>query len=333
MASTLSGMSVSQYLTASPTSRAAADQTRDTAAIKAALRAGAEEWIKEQISRAGGNVSHEMAAQIGEDLLVKFYPNDPYALAMVVGTISGIPDLSSNPQKAATWIVQQYATGGVAAAAGNKISAADKKKAQGISENNRVRPDQWGHTTRNSLDPEAHGGFLGFGSDHSKAYDAYKSWMEKTGDQDPVIHHLINAVKGDDKAKVVVSTKDGKRVVSFAEAIKKHRNELASGKAIVLEEGKGKGQSVKDIVGEDKVDPLRDFSKEAKAEDKSGESYDAWEKKHTKTDKSGRKELQLSLTPEARRLLTILDNTGVSGSSATANPPLSPYAANPSWQE
>ncbi|MFD8656170.1 hypothetical protein, partial [Streptomyces mirabilis] len=136
-------------------------------------------------------------------------------------------------------------------------------------------------------------------------------------------------IHGDDKTKVAVTTKDGKKVVSLADAIKRHRNELASGKAVVVE-GDQAGKSVADILGKDKIDPLRDFSKEAKAKEKDGESFAAWEKAHTKKTKDGGK-LQIGLTADARRLLTVMDSTGVSGSSATSTPPLSPYASNPSY--
>ncbi|MFJ8788470.1 hypothetical protein [Streptomyces sp. NPDC102462] len=103
-------------------------------------------------------------------------------------------------------------------------------------------------------------------------------------------------------------------------------------KAIILPE-KGEGQTVEDILGKNKVDPLRDFSKEAKADDKSGETYAKWEKDHTTKDRKGREKLEITLSAEARRLLTVLDSTGVPGASATATPPLSPYAANPNYSE
>ncbi|MET7363275.1 hypothetical protein ABZS76_33225 [Streptomyces sp. NPDC005562] len=347
MASSMSGMSVSQYLTSGPTAKGTADQALDNAAIQAVLKPGVEQWIKKQIAKSGGNVSEEVAAQIGEEMIQKFYPNDSPALAQVVGRLSGNGGLAKDPVKAATWIVQQYNEKGAAATA-RDMSKGDRKKQKEISERNQVRKDV-GETQRvpandrgpnagkpligDDLDSEHSGGFLGFGGDNSDAYNAYQDWHKKNGGQeDPVVYALLNKIDGDDDSKVAVSTKDGKKVVSLADAVKRHRNELASGKAVIVE-GDHAGKSVAEVVGKDKVDPLRDFSKEAKAKESEGEAYEKWEKAHTKKSKKGRERLEISLTAEARRLLTVLDSTGVNGSSATANPPLSPYASNPSYRE
>jgi hypothetical protein len=347
MAASLSGMSVSDYLTSGPTAKGAADQRLDSAAVQAVLKPGVEQWIKTQISKAGGNVSEQVAAQIGEELIRTFYPNDSPALAQVVARLSGNGGLAKDPVKAATWIVQQYNDKGAAATA-RSMTREDQSQAKEASQKNRVRtgvgetlripmddrgPNAGKRALGADLDREHEGGFLGFGGDNSDAYNAYQDWHNKNGGQeDPVVYALLNKIKGDDKSKVAVTTKDGKKVVSLADAIKRHRNELASGKAVVVE-GDQAGKTVAEIVGKDKVDPLRDFSKEAKAAETSGLSYEAWEKQHTKKDSKGTERLEIGLTADARRLLTVLDSTGVSGSSATSNPPLSPYAANPSYQE
>jgi hypothetical protein len=350
MAASMSGMSVSDYLTSGVTGKSMADQNLDNAAVQAVLKPGVEDWIKDQISKSGGagNVKEAVVAQIGEEMIRKFYPNDSPAMAISVSTLSGNKSLANDPPKAAAWIVQQYNDKGAAETAKN-ISKQDKKSqakahaknsvSTGVGELQRASQDDRGpnagkNALGGDLDNEHSGGFLGFGGHNSDAYNAYQDWHKKKGGQeDPVIYHLLNAVKDDDKAKVAVSTKDGKKVVSFAEAIKRHRNELASGDAVILEPGKGQGKSVRDILGADKIDPLRDYSKEAKGTEKGAQSYRQWEKEHTKKDKKGRDKLEVSLTADARRLLTLLDSTGVNGSSATANPPLSPFASNPSHQE
>jgi hypothetical protein len=346
MAASISGMSVSDYLTSGVTAKGAADANLDKATARAALKPGVEDWIKDQVSKAGGagNLSESVVQQIAEQMIRQFYPNDSPAMAQVVAGLSGQSSLASDPVKAAFWLVQQYNDKGTAETAGKmtaKEKAAQKKVSKanavstGVGNNMRQTQDDRGPNAGKSilgdLDREKSGGFLGFGGDDSDAYNAYQKWHNKNGGQeDPVVYHLLNKIKGDDKTKVAVTTKSGKRVVSLADAIKNHRNELASGKAVVVE-GDQAGKSVAEILGKDKVDPLRDFSKEAKAADKSGETYAKWEKEHTTKDKKGREKLEISLTAEARRLLTVLDSTGVSGSSATATPPLSPYASNPSY--
>ncbi|MEU9405610.1 hypothetical protein AB0E08_07885 [Streptomyces sp. NPDC048281] len=323
MAASLSGISVSQYLTGGAAGKASADQLLDQATVKAVLKPGVEDWIKSHIKASGGKLDDTAAAELGQQMLQQFYPNDPYALSAVVASLSGYSSLSTDPVKAATWLVQQYNGKGAVA-----TSKADEKA---TSKANSVKG---GLTTMSYPDSEQSGGFLGFGSHNSKAYDAYSDWVHEKGhgqlQDDPVIDSLLNKIKGDDKTKVAVSTKSGKRVVSLADAIKNHRNELASGKAVIVS-GDQAGKSVADILGKDGVDPLRDFSKEAKASDTSGESYAKWEQGGTGKEKTARQNFQIGLTPEARRLLTVLDSTGVAGSSATATPPLSPYASNPSY--
>jgi hypothetical protein len=323
MAASLGGISVSQYLTGGADVKAGADQALDQATVKAALKPGVEDWIKSHIKAAGGKVDEQEATQLGQQMLQQFYANDPYALSAVVASLSGYSNLSSDPVKAATWLVQQYNGKGALATA-----KADEKK---TSKSNAVKG---GLSSISYPDQERSGGILGIGGHNSKAYDAYSDWVHEKGhgrlQDDPVVDSLLDKIKGDDKTKVAVTTKSGKRVVSLADAVKNHRNELASGKAVIVE-GDQAGKSVADILGKSSVDPLRDFSKEAKASDKSGESYAKWEKGSGAKEKKARHDFQLSLTPEARRLLTVLDSTGVAGSSATATPPLSPYASNPSY--
>lgn len=344
MAASLSGMSVSEYLTGGAKKKGMADQKVDKATARAALVPGAEGWIKQQIAAAGGDVSDEIAAQIGEDLIRRFYPNSPYALAAVVGNLSGLPDLAGNPTKAATWLVQQYNGKGSGAQA-TKLKKADQKAAKLAHKHNQVQKDvgdkagplittgphageHW-RPKGEDLDREESGGFLGIGSHASKAVEAYEAWHKKSGDEDPVIRSLLNAIEGDDKSKVIVSTKNGRKVVSLAEAVKKHRNELASGKAVIAS-GDHAGESVKDILGKKNIDPLRDFSKEAKRKDSSGVSWDDWKKKHSEGKD---RHLTISLSRDARRLLSVMDSTGISGSAASAEPPRSPYPQNPNYGE
>jgi len=345
MAASASGISVSDYLTGGVTQKLAADAALDQRTLQNLLKPGVEEWINQEISKAGGagNLSEDVIQQIAEEMLRRFYPNDAYALVPAVTTLSGTK--VTDPVKAAMWIVQHFNDKG-ATSQSKELTAADKRKQEEISRKNDVitgvgntarvpandRGPQAGKTLLgDKLDEERSGGFLGFGSSPSGAVEAYNQWHDKNGGQeDPVIYHLLNAIDGDNKSKVAVTTKTGKRVVPLADAIKNHRNELASGKAVVVE-GDHAGKTVQEILGKDKVDPLRDFSKEAAKADKSGESYASWEKDHTTRDKKGREKLEITLTAEARRLLTVLNSTGVEGSSATATPPLSPFASNPSY--
>lgn len=321
MASSLSGISVAQYMTGGASVKAGADQKLDTATVSAVLKPGVEQWIRSQIAQAGGNVSESVAAQIAEDMLRQFYPNDLQALGPVVASISGNNGLASDPLKAATWIVQQFNGKGTEATA-KQIAASGGRSDEQLHEINGVQkanPHAYRPSKTSPVD---------YNDEGSAASKAYQSW-ETAGTgratrEDNVVRHLLADVD-DDKTKVVVTTKSGKQVVSLADAIKNHHNELATGKAVLVS-GNQAGKTVKEVVGADNVDPLRNFSSEATVTDNSGQSYTDWAKANTKGGN-----LQISLTADARRLLTVMDSTGVAGSSATANPPLSPYASNPSY--
>lgn len=319
MAASLSGISLAQYMTGGATVKAGADQKLDTATVSAILKPGVEAWIKQQIATAGGNVDEGVVQQIAEEMLRQFYPDDLQALGPVVASISGNSGLANDPVKAAMWVVQQFNGKGAqtTAAQMSKTDAASQAKQHAA---NRVQ-------SGTSLMQHNRGAILrsDFGTQSTAATKAYQSWADSTGNQDLVVRNLLRDVD-DDKTQVAVTTKSGKRVVSLADAIKNHRDELASGKAVIVS-GNQAGKSVKDIVGANNVDPLRNYSKEAAATDNSGQSYADWAKTHS--SKNGT--LQISLTPDARRLLTVLDTTGVDGSAATASPPTSPYAQNPSY--
>lgn len=340
MAASVAGISLSKYLTGGASVKGAADQKLDNATISAVLKPEARAWVIEQLNQSGGDPSPEVIAQIAEELLNRFYAEDAGALASAVASLSGYTAYAQDPVKAAGWVVEQLNGKGVGVTAKDMQKTATKQQ-KATSKTNSVQKnvgdnlrDPVGGDGTNSgvsalggtLDTESSGGFLGFGSHESKAVQAYNNWHNKNGGQeDPVLYSLLNAIHGDDKAKVEVSTKDGKKVVTLADAIKNHPNELASGKAVVVE-GDQAGKAVSDILGKDKVDPLRDFSKEAAKTDSSGQSYSDW--KAANTSSTGK--LQISLTAEARRLLTVMDNTGLAGSAGSGTPPTNTNADNAS---
>ncbi|MFD8648616.1 hypothetical protein ACFV1D_12025, partial [Streptomyces mirabilis] len=206
LAASMTGTSVSNYLTAGPTAKGYADSVVDKNVAKLGLKPGVEAWIKQQIAKSGGNVSEGVEQQIAEEMLQKFYPNDPMALAAVVGSLSGYPTLASDPVKAAAWIVKQY-NGKGAAAEVKDLTNADKAKLKATSQDNKVstgvgelqrtsmddRGPNAGKSKLGDLDREHSGGFLGFGGHNSDAYNAYQSWHKKNGGQeDPVVYALLN---------------------------------------------------------------------------------------------------------------------------------------------
>lgn len=157
----------------------------------------------------------------------------------------------------------------------------------------------------------------------NKASETYiKNFYDK-GKRDPVLEALLQNVDNPNDTKVKVSTAQGERVVSFADAMRLYPNELASGKVTIMT-GKQAGRTTSDIVGGN-VDPNRDVRSELQRV--QGETLSHWEKKHGKTKgqgDTGSARVTIDLSEEAKRVFKVV---GQNESAATGYPPYNP---NPS---
>ncbi len=319
MAASLAGTSVSSYITGSTTSQAAAQQTVDTKTLEAVLPQGAAAWIQSQLAKYGGagNVSQTDVATIANQLLVTFYPNDPYALASVISSLAQI-NVGSNAQNAAIWVVQQFNKNTVSNAASKIVTAS---QAAATTANAQVNANV-GMAAHTGVMSSQYSGASISGS--SSAISAYQSWDRSNGKSDPVITDLLNTLQDQNQVQVSVTTASGQRVVSLADAIQNHMDELATGNSVIMAgSASQKGKTVADLLGASNVAPGRDFSSEAKATDNSGTSLSQWMAQNGNS--SG---LTIDLSPAAKQLLTVLQTTGLSGAASSASPPSSPYASS-----
>lgn len=317
MAASLAGTSVSSYITGSATSQAAAQQTVDTKTLQAVLPQGAAQWIQGQLATYGGagSVSQADVATIANQLLVTFYPDDPYALAAVVSSLAQI-NVGSNAQNAAIWVVQQFNKNTVTTAAAQVTSSA---AATATAANAQVSGSV-GMSAHTGMTPYSGGSISG----SSSAITAYQSWDKSNQKSDPVITDLLNTLQDQNQVQVSVTTPSGQRVVSLQDAIQNHMDELATGNSVIMAgSASQKGKTVADLLGASNVAPNRDFSAEATTTDTSGTSMSQWMAQNGNS--SG---LTIDLSPAARQLLTVLQTTGLSGSASSASPPSSPYASS-----
>lgn len=322
LAAGIGGVKLGDYLTNRGGAQTRARSVTEQAFLQQVLKPGVREWVKGEISRSEKTPLDDASRQdIAERMLQTFYNDDALALSAALSLV--LPDGANDPVRAAVWVVTQIeneSAGGITNKAASDIAS---KSAQDAHQANMVQHVSGGQA---ALDHEAP--WYQFGMGGSKAVQAYSDWSKKNGFQDdPVVRALLGKVKGDNNTKVLVTTKDGKKVVSLEEAVKNHRDELAAGNAIIMEGDKSQvGHTVKDLVGSDKVDPLRDFKGEAGKSTSSGPSLTDWEKSHQASGGG----LTIGLTPEAKRLLTVLETSGTSGAAAAASPPQNPNATFPS---
>lgn len=300
------------------------DQSLSSAGITPEMKS----WIKQRVDTAGGadalRNQPELANIIGGEFLDQFLDKmDPNAFTDVVGQLAG-QDFGGNVEMAARFLVEQVGGNTMAANAKKnqmqvgltdaKGKMADGTKNAGVS-SSIDKFDDLTHTARAAS-------YLGR-SYQSDAAKAYIKGSEKSGKRDPIMEALLQneAVmggKGND-TKVEVQTKSGGRVMSLKDAIKEFPNQVASGKAKVVEGEDGIiGQSTADLAG-GKADLSRDWKSEVQKDTKTGKSTAEWQRDQGKGLGSG--DAKIGLTPEAAKLVTILNQGGSTGAAAAFGVP------------
>lgn len=214
---------------------------------------------------------------------------------------------------------------------GPAAQAADKIAQSGIVDTktgNYVGGPRAGQHARNVLSGQQ----LADLGTHSTMAAQYVASVNKTGQQDTVISGIYKSLGSNaDKARVVVQTKDGNKVVSMEQAQRDYRKELDSGKvrfATGTKDSSGKditGQTVQQLTGLG-MQGL-DTSDEVSGS-KSGEKEDTYNKHHKKKDKhevSG----TLIVQPPFDQMFKVMMGSSP-GSTGTGLPPTNPYVSNPS---
>jgi hypothetical protein len=330
------GMTYGQLVALQKTNPQAAASVRSGAAMAgaaSALTPQMQQFLSQRIKAYGGKVDESISLQIASEFLSNFARQmDPDVLRGQLSALTGMdfPD----PDHAIGWVVMQMAGATEAAnAAGQKstslsgvgtLSPSDAK-ARGL----------WSPVTSSTTTTAGSGsgvGFLGASTVPGTKPTTTKDYaVGSDGRIDPVIAALQKKFPDPSKQTVYVHTASGLRAVTLAEAMTNHRNELASGTAMLAN-----GQSIADVLG-GAVDPTRDWSSEARAVDKSGVSAVAWKAAMNPLNPAGATSgmvgtgtVTVDLSADAKRLLTVMDATGIAGAAGQAAPPSNPYAANPS---
>lgn len=157
---------------------------------------------------------------------------------------------------------------------------------------------------------------------------------EKTGGRSRVLEGILQNTPDSNKVQVEVHTQSGARVVSLADAIKNHPQELASGDVSFMS-GANKGKTVNDVVGQGNTDPNADWSTEGQKKDDSGKSLKDYQKDNPADTGKGtgaNGTVLIDLTTAAKQLLQVTSTTGnaaTTNAAGTGAPVQNPYPDNP----
>jgi hypothetical protein len=355
MASSNMGMTYNQYTAMQTTNPVAAAQARAGENLSLLSQIFTQEeinWVKEKADSLGGQLDPDAALSIVPEFLQRF-PNHNISVIQQQLAAYGIVQ-TSDPQKALA-----YAFNLIAGNNGDLANAQKTAKAnQPMSTKDAAKQDKDSGFIQGFSSKDNHGsstaakiggafletvtagivGDIGTDKGDSQAMQEYKSQVRASGQRNPVIENLLQHVGDQDKAKVVVHTGTGQRVVSLKDAIKNHSQELSSGQARFAEGGEA-GKSVQDVVGVGGINATADWSKEA-AKDKGnkGQSLKDWQKAHpdakttagqgSGTGANGR--VVVDLSDAAKQLLRISAATGIAGANGEGAPPLNSYNWNAS---
>lgn len=350
MASSNMGMTYNQYTamqTANPLAAAQARAGQNLSLLSQIFTQDEVNWIKQKADGLGGQLDSDAALSIVPEFMQTF-PNHNISVIQQQLAAFGIVQ-TDDPQKAVAYAFTLIAgqNGDLANAQktakdNQPMSTKDAAKADNSGDKGFIKNFDTKIRTQSVLNWMTSGsvafGERGLGDrEDANAMKEYKREVAKTGQRNPVLENILKTLPDEDKAKVVVHTSKGQRVVSLEEAIKSHSKELSSGQARFVA-GSAKGKSVSDLLGSGSVDTKADWTEEAaKSSGKEGQSIKQWEKDHpsrkTSSNSGGTAangKVVVDLTDTAKQLLKISSATGVAGANGEGAPPLNPYNWNAS---
>ena len=353
MASSNMGMTYNQYLAMQSQNPLAAAQGRAGQNLSLLAQIFTQDeinWVKEKADGMGGQLDSDAALSIVPEFMTAF-PNHNISVIHQQLSAFGIVQ-TDDPQQAVAYAFTLIAgqNGDLAnaekTAKENKpVSTKDAAKADDSADKGFIKDFDtkirnpgaakklWG----SFVETVTLTGVDDIGIEDQEAMKEYKRQVDKSGQRNPVLENILKTLPDEDKAKVVVHTSKGQRVVSLEEAIKNHPKELSSGQARFVA-GSADGKSVSDLLGSGSVDTTAKWTDEAtKSSGKEGQSLKEWEKKHPDrktasnsggTAANGR--VVVDLTDTARQLLKISSATGVAGANGEGAPPINTYNWNAS---
>lgn len=333
MASSNLGMTYNQYTALQSGNPLAASQARagqNLALLSQIFSQDEVNWVKEKAQALGGQLDPNSALTIVPDFL-RAFPNHNISVIQQQLAAFGIVQ-TDDPQKALAYAFNLIAGNNGDLASAQKMqqdttvtSAANASKIQ--------KKEGDSSPFFKSTDPFGGGNWITQG----KAGAHYLTSIKGTGKRNPVIENLLQNVTDQDKAKVIVHTSNGQRVMSLDDAIKEHPEEISSG-SVEFVSGKEKGKTVTDIVGSGGVNTSADWQSEAsKSSGKTGTSLGSWQKDHPKdstfgtgTGTGANGKVVVDLSDAAKQLLKISSATGIAGANGEGAPPVNSYNWNAS---
>jgi hypothetical protein len=284
-------------------------------------------WIKSELSQYPDVKNNEsMKNKVATDAKARFASKFPSMQALAASVANLLPYTGVDENNVWSIIVNYYAGNTVGAAA--KEIAAKSAPTKGTF-------DSHGRSFLNK-----HTFFFGQGasSDSEKAYSALTKtgntgkgtvndgWLK--GQRSPVIESLLKDVGSDQK--VAVDTRNGKKVMSLADALKYYPAEVAAG-TVMMVGGDHADQTVKQITGlADGTKSTQDeaakesVSKTAAASTSKDPAFKPSSSSSSSTSGSGNQKVTIGLSPQAMQLLSIIPNTAAAQTGTPQTPSTSP---------
>ncbi len=292
--------------------------------------------MKQMINQQGGGgaMTGDIAQSIAQQFLNEWQVKGNINLDVWAQVISQQTGVGLNPNTVMPWVVQQVAGNNEAAHAmgagqgrGGSVSA---------SATGGAPSGQYGlaQGTKLTALPGAQGGHLGLYSpakswqqvltSHSgAAAKNYLTQEQKSGKRSPVLEALLQNLNQSDK--VSVNTKNGPRVMSFADAMKFYPNEMEAGD-VQFYSSSGKALGDTSAITNGLVDPSASTTEEMKqrAGSMHGISMAKWRQQHPQAASGAGGHVTVQLSQEAKKLLQILPATN-NMAAATGSPPTNTY--------
>lgn len=333
------GMTYGQFTALQKTNPQAASKVRTGVGLQAinqVLTPQMQQYLRQQIVQYGGKVDESTSLQIASSFLQKFGRQiDPDVLNGQLSALTGIQ--FSDYDHALGWAAMQMSGNTEASHAGNQMPT-DLTGTGNISTSQAFK---WG-LGQSWLDAAA------FSNKSVR-----QAVIPSKGQVDPVMA-LLSQKMDTSKQYVMVHTANGPQVMRLDQAMVSHRNEIAAGQVQFV--GKQSwaqdprthklngsivkdsysGQTVSQVLG-GQVDTSRQWQDEAQAPaDKNSLPISKVPLAQQLANQTAANQAAASqtvtvdLSADARKLLTVMGQTGTTGAAGEAAPPLNPFAVNPS---
>lgn len=337
------GMTYGQFAALQKTNPQAASNVRTGVGLQAisqVLTPQMQQYLRQQIVKYGGKVDESTSLQIASSFLQQFGRQiDPDVLNGQLSALTGIQ--FSDYDHALGWAAMQMSGNTEAARAGSTMPT----DLTGTGTVSSSQAWKWGlgGAQLNSILTSAWSG------DKS----LQKAISPSKGQVDPVMALLQQKVKDPSQQYVTVHTASGPQVMRLDQAMASHRNEIAAGQVqfvgtrkMLKDPQTGKysmqwakdsfsGQTVSQVLG-GQVDTSRQWQDEAQAPASGGLPISKVPLAQQLADQSAasqasaKQTVTVDLSADARKLLTVMGQTGTAGAAGEAAPPLNPFAVNPS---